>query len=56
MKTTLLILLGVGLGWFIRSAVADADEGKDWRDAAYWAVFAAVDIVCVLVSSAFLKL
>ncbi len=51
MKSTLLIILGIAVGWFLNAALTNACEGKDWRDPAKWAAIGLFDIAGVLVVS-----
>ncbi len=51
MKSTILILLGIAVGWFLNAGLTNACEGKDWRDPAKWAALGLFDIVGVLVVS-----
>ncbi len=52
--SVLFIALGIATGWFLRSSVDAAIQGKDWRTPLRWAAIAAVDILAVLVISRYL--
>jgi len=48
MKTLFLVLLGIGVGWFLHDAAVTAIERiYDWRTPAKWAAFGLLDIVAL---------
>jgi hypothetical protein len=52
MKTTILILLGVAVGWFVHDAIITKIERiRDWRVPAIWALFALLDIAAIRILS-----
>ncbi len=50
MKITILIILGVCMGWFIHSALVVADERiYDWKDDARFAIWSLILIVIITI-------
>ena len=44
----LLFALSFGCGWFTRGIFSAIENGRDWRDCAFWAILAVCEIFAVI--------
>lgn len=50
MKTAAIIILSIGVGWFLHDTAVTATERiNDWRTPAKWAGLGALEIILVLI-------